>query len=285
MSSNFRKSNRSGVSFFAFQDIITSVTGILILVTLVLTLYVNNPSALSDQNLGAPEELTEDINEAEAELNALMAENMLRQRLISDASTTPDAGRLEAEIKSFEEQAKEVEEQLEQAKTESLKREQEVKELAKKFGLPELEEQMANVTNILAQLQQTNAVLEAELEDSRKQLEEIIKQRNKLWLVPDANPEAKENLLVVVSGTSIVAERFGQPSSKKTFSGSTAGRDFLAALSQWDTARTHLVFYVKPSGIKAFHQCQELAKLAGFTTGHDAIEEQTELLFAPPGQE
>ena len=47
MPSRFRTNIGTRISFFSFQDIITSVTGILILVTLILTLYLEQSVPVS----------------------------------------------------------------------------------------------------------------------------------------------------------------------------------------------------------------------------------------------
>jgi hypothetical protein len=79
---NKLRSTSARVSFFAFQDMITTVTGVLLLITLLLTLYLNNPPAMSAaQNRDS---LRQQAQEARAKLEARLAE---LRRLQSQAAT------------------------------------------------------------------------------------------------------------------------------------------------------------------------------------------------------
>jgi len=48
---NKLRSTSGRVSFFAFLDMITTVTGVLLLITLLLTLYLNNPPAIPAEQI------------------------------------------------------------------------------------------------------------------------------------------------------------------------------------------------------------------------------------------
>ena len=92
---NKLRSSSARVSFFAFLDMITTVTGVLLLVTLLLTLYLNEPQsaeAVSSRNASASQ-----LEQARTKLEANLAE--LRERQQEAASLTnrvfviPDADR------------------------------------------------------------------------------------------------------------------------------------------------------------------------------------------------
>jgi hypothetical protein len=92
---NRLRSSSARVSFFAFQDMITTVTGVLLLITLLLTLYLNTPPVLpAEQNRN---NLRAGVDQARARLDAKLAE--LRQRQSQAANLTnrvyvvPDADR------------------------------------------------------------------------------------------------------------------------------------------------------------------------------------------------
>jgi hypothetical protein len=69
------RSGKARVSFFAFQDMITTVTGVLLLITLLLTLYLQ-----AQPDVPAPGETIRDkLEKAQEELNTRLAELQRRQ--------------------------------------------------------------------------------------------------------------------------------------------------------------------------------------------------------------
>jgi hypothetical protein len=68
---NRLRSSSARVSFFAFQDMITTVTGVLLLITLLLTLYLNNPPVLPAERLR--DTVREEVEQARAKLEAKLA--------------------------------------------------------------------------------------------------------------------------------------------------------------------------------------------------------------------
>jgi len=81
---NRLRSSSARVSFFAFQDMITTVTGVLLLITLLLTLYLNTPPVLPAEQIR--NKLREEVEQARAKLDARLAE--LRQRQLQAATLT-----------------------------------------------------------------------------------------------------------------------------------------------------------------------------------------------------
>jgi hypothetical protein len=68
---NRLRSSSARVSFFAFQDMITTVTGVLLLITLLLTLYLNNPPVLPAEQIRNT--MREEVRQARAKLEAGLA--------------------------------------------------------------------------------------------------------------------------------------------------------------------------------------------------------------------
>jgi hypothetical protein len=81
---NRLRSTSGRVSFIAFLDMITTVTGVLLLITLLLTLYLNNPPATADEQVR--DATQEQVRQARAELEAKLAQ--LRQRQLQAAALT-----------------------------------------------------------------------------------------------------------------------------------------------------------------------------------------------------
>ena len=81
---NRLRSGSARVSFFAFLDMITTVTGVLLLITLLLTLYLNNPPATPAAQ--SRDALRAQVARARAKLETKLAE--LRQRQLQAAALT-----------------------------------------------------------------------------------------------------------------------------------------------------------------------------------------------------
>jgi hypothetical protein len=69
---NRLRSSSGRISFFAFQDMITTVTGVLLLITLLLTFYLNEPESAVDEN--GTKIVAEQVEKLRATLRANLAE-------------------------------------------------------------------------------------------------------------------------------------------------------------------------------------------------------------------
>jgi hypothetical protein len=81
---NRLRSTTGRISFIAFLDMITTVTGVLLLITLLLTLYLNNPPASAEEQ--NRDTMREQLEKARAQLEAKLEE--LRQRQVQAANLT-----------------------------------------------------------------------------------------------------------------------------------------------------------------------------------------------------
>jgi hypothetical protein len=81
---NRLRSSSARVSFFAFQDMITTVTGVLLLITLLLTLYLNTPPVLPAEQIRNA--MRDQLEQARATLEANLAQ--LRQCQLQAAALT-----------------------------------------------------------------------------------------------------------------------------------------------------------------------------------------------------
>ena len=83
-----RNSNRAAFSLFAFQDIITSVTAIMVLLLLILALELVSRVAnvgVSEEHRKAAQQLRASISEIEAELEAKRAQVDAQRSLAAEA--------------------------------------------------------------------------------------------------------------------------------------------------------------------------------------------------------
>ena len=284
MASKLRSGLGTKISFFAFQDIITSVTGILILVTLILTLYLNETPPVTDQE----RQLKQTLSTTLTELTRATLANQRRQANLLILANAPEPERLQADIRELQSQLAGQSNQFSQVALELTARESEATLRAEKLGLSGLRERSEQLQEALEQQSRTNETLIAEVKELEREHQnteakiESLKTERKLWLIPDATPGGKQPVLVSVTGTNLTCERFNQATNRIQFPAADAERGLSRNFSRWSQDRDYLVFYVRPSGIDLFMRCEQLARRAGFQVGYDAVEEGQQLLFNSP---
>ena len=284
MASRLRSSIGSRVSFFAFQDIITSVTGILILVTLILALYVNEATPVTSEQTELKQKLIASLRE----LQTVSAQVAQRQTNLAALAATPDPARLSEDIRQLQDQLSAQSNRMSALEKNQAEQQAAAAVKAEQLGLTDLRERAGTVRKHLESQQLTNAVLAETVAETERQQQEIkekiekAESEHKLWLLPEISPTGKQPVLVVVSGTKVTCDRFNQPAGHREFTGARAVAEFTAGLRQWTAGGDYLVFYVRPSGIDAFNRCSAAAKRAGFQIGYDAVEENKQVIFSSP---
>lgn len=279
-----RSPRSSKISFFAFQDIITSVTGILILVTLILTLYLNPPEIDTAELTRLARTLAELTTQADAR-QALNVESQRRWVLIT---STPDAKLAQetADLETAVQRAAAVLHAAREAADRARRREETE---ADRLGLTELRERVRRWSDEADRLFKTNAVLESAIEQAtrateaaRDRLTAAQANAHKLWLIPDPDPSGKIAALVIVSGEHVSLESADDPTRRRQIAAGAGALGLEDWLQRHDPAQDYLVFYVRPSGIRWFETLRKTARDAGFDVGHDAIEEDREIQFGKP---
>ena len=286
MASRLRQSANLRISFFSCQDIITSVTGILTLVTLILTLYLDptTPVAQEDPALRRRLDVTLDALSQAQRRNSAAEE---RLRSVSEP-TSPE--RLAEELGQWQEQVTTLSNQLAAARQASGEQARQIEVRAEQLGLSEVRERAGVIEREISLHRSTNAELTEvvrQLENLERELKlraDAATNQHRIWILPETTQQTRQPVLVTVSATNLVCERFNQPSNRVVIASADANAAFGQALQRWSPARDYLVFYVRPSGIEPFAHALDAARQAGFQVGYDAVEENRELVFsAPPG--
>ncbi|MEK7675550.1 MAG: hypothetical protein AAB676_06935 [Verrucomicrobiota bacterium] len=289
MPSKLRANSGLRISFFAFQDIITSVTGILILVTLILTLYLNSSALLSETSATEPTPLQRKLAQSLEQVGRLNSQNESRQRNLATAAASPDTNRLQADIEALQQQITRASSSLAQAQSRFTRQQQAEREKETTLGLADLGQHAEEIKKDVQALCQTNQAVQAEIKELEKKNQQVEARVEKakqgapqLWLVPEGEVSGKEPVLVTVSGTRIVCERFDKPEARKEMPAREGDRLFTDLLNGLQPAKDYLVFYVRPSGIGLFKRCRNTARNAGFDVGYDAVEEDKQIHFTRP---
>src|ERR1017187_907737 len=104
MSSRLRSLD-SKISFFAFADIITAVSGVLIFVALLLATDLGTPT--DSRSKSANPEIEQQLQETLAMQGDVDAQNQRLRELLVTAETAPDTDKLQADIKRLRSQLSE----------------------------------------------------------------------------------------------------------------------------------------------------------------------------------
>src|SRR4051812_24367862 len=255
---NFRTIREARINFLFFQDIITCVMGILILVTLMLSLSLNTDEAATTQETPQQTEL----RQLKQRLAETEQENSSIQQQALRLASLADRPALETEVTILKREVEQSAEQLRQS-------EQTAATIKAQEQSAALDQQSA--TN----LQRTVSSLEQQLAAARDTLR---RQTNSLYVVPSDARETHEPVAFIVNSNKIQIRRFNNNSlQERNLSSDDDVRPLLASLNP---TREYVIFYFRPSGVKWFEPFRAIAREAGFAVGYDAVEEQKQIIFS-----
>lgn len=287
MSSRLRSLNSTKISFFAFQDIITSVSGILILVTLILATELDRPTSRTTHD--ADPELERKLSEILRQQAEVDAQNQNLQGLLAAAETAPAAEKLEADITRLRAQLAEEKKKHASVAEQLAASQSAIEARDRTLGLTDLKAQIQRIIQEAeslarqeSEVRKEMASLEQKVASVQSKLLKLREREGKLWLIPDKSSTTKEPILATVSSSGAKVERFDHPNAAKEFSKSGARSEFESYLAEAKPVDQYVVFLVRPSGIELFERLVKLARDRGFEVGFDALEENREIHFTTP---
>lgn len=274
------------MNLFSFQDIIMSVMGILLLITLLLALFLVTPSKANLSNQEAIKELETDL------ANAMNEETTLQARAMSLSSTLvllrdrPDTNRITSELSRIREGIIAKSNSLEEVNQQIADLKASRAEQVVKLGLNYLMQETEQIKEQAKQAEEANTKDQALIREQKQRVKEaqeslvtLRKEANKLWVIPSSQGTGKEPLLVTVSGEGIELNRFNRPEEKKTFPKSSAVTELKAELAGMKTTKDYILFFIRPSGVTLYRECRSEVDASSFKVGFDAVEEKAELIF------
>jgi hypothetical protein len=257
-----RKQGGSPFSLFSFQDIITCVSGIIILITLVLAIE------LSQRKKGSPAaqtaKLAADIRSAiedtRVEIKRLEAE-LARQSSAAQEAAGAHTELLQSDLMAANQQIKSLEAELAEIQRKE------------KLASAEHERVQAKQFDQQKELQKTVEV-EQEVKNLEDKLEELIKQDRPIYNSRTA--DGKQVWLVQVDGVqSLVAPagKAGKPVALAHGSSLLSDSEFERWLGSKSSSADFVFFLVRPEGAKEFSTLKEEASSRGFSLGFDLLGE------------
>ncbi len=277
----------SKISFFAFADIITAVSGMLIFITLLLATDLGHPT--NSQSPSSDPELERQLRETLTKQAEVDAANQRLQGLMAAANTAPDPKKLQADITRL--RAELADEKSKHAgMTEDLAASKSALDSQDKLlgitdvraQIPKEAEDLAAIGRDESQVRDQIAALEAGMASVQSKIQKWHAREGQVWLIPDRSANAKEPILATVSGTGLKIDRFNHPEQTQEFKKSHARSGLESYLKEVKPQNQYVVFLVRPSGIGLFKDLVQTAREDGYEVGFDALEEDKEIHFTAP---
>lgn len=288
MSSRLRSLD-SKISFFAFADIITAVSGVLIFVALLLATDLGQPTDSHSQ--AANSEIEQRLQDTIAQQVEVDAQNHRLQELLATAETAPNSEKLQADIKRLRSQLSEEQKKQAAVADQMADNQATIAARDKVLGLTDLKATVQRVVqeaeSIARQADKARGEMEILDQQVAQQQSKLLKLRQRdgqLWLIPDKSSTTKEPILVTVAGAGVTIEHFDHPDQRKLLGMFDADTAFKSYLHDAKLLDQYVVFLVRPSGIGIFQDLVKSARDLGFDVGFDALEEDRKIHFStPPG--
>jgi hypothetical protein len=254
------------ISLFSFQDIITSVTGIMILVTLFLALEVIRRKEGSPQN--RTKVLTQELikaSEQAAKVNSTLSANrrqieQLRSALAGDESQLLDSVKVDADevarkLSDLDELNKLMASELSESEARRRETERQLEEMQSR----ETDKQQDKQT-----LEQLAKTVQAKVQELQK-----LRQANRVIFNPTQG-DSKTPWLVEFTTTGILSAPIGKKEKPQSFPSVAAFKSWAAKRSK---AGEYFVLLVKPSTIEKFLDTRENLEKQGFDVGFDLLKD------------
>lgn len=300
MSDFLRGDDEEVASFFAFQDVITAVLGILILIALQLSFSINivngeegNEEEKALESIISEEEFLENMSkrkQLEDRLDAVLKSN---RELLANKQTLQSNGdsqkTIEDAISILLAEVERLGLDLEAFKRALADKREILKEEASKLGLAAVQKQVSELiektdeeAREISDLRRRLEELNSSLSDTMDDLAAEEKAKDSIWMIPERDDDGKEPLLISINKSNIRFEEFDKPESLRVLSTNSLTSSFKSGVEHYDRDRFKIVFFFKPSGAVYFRKVIDLAKEHGFEVGYDPIEESQNIIFSLP---
>ena len=268
------------ISLFSFQDIITSVVGVMLLIVLILLLK------LVSQMFAAPPSPTMTEQEIRQQIDSIQPVLMELQDSIVELRRARDQSEV---LTPSQEQIDAVRSTIDMIETSVAATDKRIEEIKKRVAelqndpvMPQLEKVQAEIDHLidkLAKLTKDKATLEKELQNLKDQnaaQNQQITGRVKVVFKKDTNKTAFIVDYKNVSGRDTIAVYREDGSSERTFSSQVA---FFEWMDGRNRNAEHFIVYIRPSRFAQYNRIIEVLRLMKFDVGLQVIGEDTNLFF------
>lgn len=267
------------ISFFAFQDIITAVTGIVIIIALILALHINEASPESSAQETSPikqqslAQLQTDITNLESERTSL---EKTTQILPSISSLQKTVQSLQRKITSIQGTLETKQNELHNFESAQILLKQTRKS---QKDLITQQEALAETKEKTATLQQQHKEQEDILNELKQKKQKAIQaQELLLTFTPDTTHKDKQAILLIMNKLDITFASF-----EHTKSPNFTLPNLETILTEYSPEKYFVVIFIRPSCANAFASLKEKVKKLGYEVGYEPIAEDSaaKLLTSP----
>jgi hypothetical protein len=277
----------SKISFFAFADIITAVSGMLIFITLLLATDLGRPTQNASQD--ADREIQQRLDETLRQQLETDTQNERLRELMATTETAPapekveaDITRLRSELASEQQKQSVVSNQMAKSDSALQARDKTLGLTAIKTTVQDTMQQADAIAQREAKVRREMDSLEQQVASAQARLLKLQARDRQIWLIPDQAATTKEPILVTVAGTGVAAESFDHPDKHQQWDAPRAQSSLEEYLHNAKPLNQYVVFLVRPSGIPLFQKLLKSTRAEGFEVGYDALEEDREVHFTKP---
>jgi S1-C subfamily serine protease len=270
-------SGGGSISFFAFQDIITAVTGIMVLIALLMALQLTS---------GAPAKPRIDpkLSQLHAQLSAERDE--LHAKIAAVAAT---AKKTTQSTENTQAEMQNVESMIRELNRESARLVQESQSFAQQnpseVKLESVRQANEEGRQAVAKAQEENALLSSQIEELEGGVEKaqaaalaVASNTTDIWLNHERSDTSKEPVIVSVLAESFVAQRLDTGAEKSVLRKADA-KSISDVLEGSKPTDQFVVLYFKPSTLSSFHNVVNATKDLGYEVGYDIVEEEGTVRF------
>ncbi len=254
---NRRRSSENPLTLFSFQDIITSVTGVIMLLTLLLAVDLTTRRA--DSAHANAREVASELQQAITEAQIRLDE--LRSMVATRASDNRDVGTYTQLSANREIKAVAEEISLLQNKIDQLRNKQRQLSDDKSAADTKWNNRVTDV-NQLEDLKETRLALEAEVTD--------LKNSQRVFY-NNADSRGRQVVLVELFESDILAAEAGKKETPLRFSGKLSQQSFLNWASDQSASRCRFVFIVHSGTTHEFQELSQQLRDKGFSIGFDLL--------------
>ncbi|MCS7304549.1 MAG: hypothetical protein NZ602_05505 [Thermoguttaceae bacterium] len=267
-----RKDRSGPITLFSFQDILTSLMGVVFLIVLLMSLQmIHQIPRVSDLSYQQAAQLQREIQQMEADCQKL--QEQLRQR-------QEEAQRIALGRQELEEQHRQLEQRCQSVEAESQ---------ALQHQLVKLQQEQKNLETQLQEAPERKQIKQWEQKLSRLRGQLARLKTDELWIFNPA-PGEKIPWLVDLAAPAwrILSVQTGQP--VQIFDHSSAERRITSLLT-WarsrDRHREYFVLFVRPSALEGsvlyrqnpYYKLRQALEEAGFELGVDLLGENQQLVL------
>lgn len=280
MGSRLRESLEPRISFFAFQDIITSTSGILIIVVLLLGTFLGSQSVTDPRK---QQRHQKELEERKAALEEEVASLERALEELREKAAGVDPEKLDRNLAVLRAINEGLVEKIAALNAANEAKRKEIEATISRAGLDRLQAEIENLEgknsvrrSAVEELRQEHDRMAAQVQKLSAKVTLAETEKNKIWLIRDEKTSSKAPLVLFLSPQDCRLWEMDRPQKSHTLP--TRTEPLLAKLAEvlrgYRTSDTYVVIYVQPGSVSTFEKARELIQdKLQFDAGWDAVEE------------